>query len=216
MVYSHIRYKLKVVAVGDAGVGKTTFLKNMVDDTPLVQGTTTTIGMDYFSHSLVVDDQGTTVPLQLWDTAGEQRFRTLVPGYLQGAQIVLIFVDVTKFSTIQSFGYWKDLIDTEVKELHQVALIATHTDLGSRRIMAEKEIRAMAMDVGYLYFESDNLPDCRKRICHIMKTVVLKAMDLRIGCKLESSVIVPIQDQDTSDSSEEIDHLARFCNCFLF
>ncbi|XP_054849613.1 ras-related protein Rab-18-B-like [Eublepharis macularius] len=94
---------LKLLLVGDSGVGKSSLLLRFTEDQfePYLNPT---IGVDFKVKKMVVGD----LPLQLaiWDTAGQERFRTLTPSYYRGAQGVILVYDVTRRETFVGLESW--------------------------------------------------------------------------------------------------------------
>jgi small GTP-binding protein len=84
-------HRLKCCVVGDVGVGKTSLIHAFMDKS--VDSVKTTMGIDFFSKSMYV--QTTTVHLTLWDTAGAERYRSLMHSYLRDSQVILVVYDVT-------------------------------------------------------------------------------------------------------------------------
>ncbi|KAI3669261.1 hypothetical protein L6452_40489 [Arctium lappa] len=83
--------KFKVVFVGDDLVGKSSIITRYMYD----KFHTTyqpTIGIDFWSRTMSVED--TQIQLQLWDTAGHERFRCLIPSYIRDSSTVVIVYDV--------------------------------------------------------------------------------------------------------------------------
>jgi len=72
--------KHKVVFVGDSGVGKTSIIHYFIHGT-FIDRYKTTIGIDFKSKTLYLSDS--TVRLQIWDSAGQERFRSLIPSYIR-------------------------------------------------------------------------------------------------------------------------------------
>ena len=91
------RGKMKVALLGDAGVGKSSLIDRYVLDDFHIHYDTT-IGIDFFSKSLISDKFMTR--LQIWDTAGQERFRSLIPTYIRDINITIIVYDVTSCVSI--------------------------------------------------------------------------------------------------------------------
>ena len=91
---------LKILIIGESGVGKSSLLLRFTDD-QFDPEMAATIGVDfkvkcevlieeifkYFLKVKVMNQQGNRVKLAIWDTAGQERFRTLTPSYYRGAQV---------------------------------------------------------------------------------------------------------------------------------
>lgn len=78
---------LKILIIGESGVGKSSLLLRFTDDTFDAE-IGATIGVDFKVKTLAVD--GNRAKLAIWDTAGQERFRTLTPSYYRGAQGVIL------------------------------------------------------------------------------------------------------------------------------
>ncbi len=97
----------KVVIFGDGGVGKTSLVNRYL--TGVFKGDSTmTIGVDF--HMKKVEIEGKRVGLQIWDFAGEDRFRFLLPSYVRGAAGGIFMYDITRYSSIKNFGEWMDVV----------------------------------------------------------------------------------------------------------
>ncbi|XP_029428666.1 ras-related protein Rab-18-B-like isoform X3 [Rhinatrema bivittatum] len=100
---------LKLLLIGESGVGKSSLLLRFTDDhfDPQLGST---IGVDFKVKKLEVD--GNPVKLAIWDTAGQERFRTLTPSYYRGAQGVILVYDVTRKDTLQRLMTWLSELET--------------------------------------------------------------------------------------------------------
>jgi small GTP-binding protein len=84
--------KYKIIFLGNQAVGKTSLIQRFIYDTyeDIYQPT---IGIDFLSKTMYVEDK--TVKLHLWDTAGDEKFRSLIPTYVKDAAIAVIMYDIT-------------------------------------------------------------------------------------------------------------------------
>ena len=93
----NIERTFKVVIFGDAGTGKTTlthrFLTNL-----FVHDVGSTIGVDF--QLKMIESEGQNVKLQIWDFAGEERFRFLLPSYVKGASGGIFMYDITNYASL--------------------------------------------------------------------------------------------------------------------
>lgn len=84
--------KFKIIFLGDQGVGKSSILNRFAND-KFEQDYQATIGLDFHSKNVKIDNQD--VRLLLYDTAGQEKFRSLIPMYIRDAHIILIVYDIT-------------------------------------------------------------------------------------------------------------------------
>jgi len=85
---------IKIVIIGDSGVGKTAILQRYVYDT-YNENSPPTFSVTFKSKEVPWDNKGTTVKLNLWDTAGQERYDALTKMYFKGAEAALIVYDIT-------------------------------------------------------------------------------------------------------------------------
>ena len=94
---------IKLLMLGDTGVGKTCLLVRYAYDS-FSPTFITTIGIDFKIKHLDLDDA--KVKLQIWDTAGQERFRTITVSYFKGAHGIILLYDVTDRETFESIRNW--------------------------------------------------------------------------------------------------------------
>ncbi|KAM9439580.1 ras-related protein Rab-18-B [Clarias gariepinus] len=100
---------LKILIIGESGVGKSSLLLRFTDDT-FDPELAATIGVDFKVKTIAVD--GNKAKLAIWDTAGQERFRTLTPSYYRGAQGVILVYDVTKRDSFTKLENWLSELET--------------------------------------------------------------------------------------------------------
>jgi len=98
----------KVVIVGDGGIGKSTMVQRLV--TGLYVAQRITIGTDLATFDVEMDDL-LKVRLQIWDFAGERRFRIFLPNYARGAVGCLLCYDITRRTSFDSLTEWYDIVN---------------------------------------------------------------------------------------------------------
>jgi len=116
----------KIVLLGDGGVGKTSFLHKF-DSNSFTPTYIPTIGIDFHIAS-VVKEENEFVKLQLWDTSGQQRFKTITSAYYRGAHGFLIFYDTTDGDSFDSVKNWKHEVDNYADSKCPVVIIGMKAD----------------------------------------------------------------------------------------
>lgn len=149
---------VKVIFVGDSGVGKTCLMERVFSDKFDVN-TPSTIGCDFRFKRLKFDQKN--VGLTLWDTAGQDRFQALTANYYRGAQGVLYVFDVTRRETLQSLeAKWMADFDSYATYPNAVKMIiANKVDLEDERQVSSDEGAAFARDHNCLYQETSAKTD---------------------------------------------------------
>lgn len=127
---SHARYK--ICLIGDGGVGKTTLVNRYISG-KYGEDFKMTIGVDFYVKSLEID--GINVSLQIWDFAGEHRFKNLLPNYVIGASGGIYMYDISRFSSLNNMEGWMDVIQKshiEQKNYLPMILVGGKSDLASQ------------------------------------------------------------------------------------
>ncbi|XP_066288862.1 ras-related protein Rab-22A-like [Branchiostoma lanceolatum] len=95
--------EIKLCLLGDSGVGKSSLVVRFVTDT-FTANLESTIGASFMSKTLVVND--TSYKFQIWDTAGQEKYRGLAPMYYRGAAAAIVVYDVTREGSFQTLKDW--------------------------------------------------------------------------------------------------------------
>ena len=167
----------KVCFFGDGGVGKTTLIGRYLTGI-FKTDQTITIGVDFHVKKILIDDK--LVSLQIWDFAGESRFRFLLPSYVLGASGGIFMYDVTRFSSLKNFPEWIDIfkkgfVGAKDKQL-PVIMVGSKLDLGYKRAVSSKEAYDLAKEqnlFGYIECSSKdgrNVEDIFTEIAKLMLT----------------------------------------------
>lgn len=108
---SRKRLLLKVIILGDAGVGKTSLLKQYVNKQFSYQYKAT-IGADFLMKEIIIGDQ--VVQLQLWDTAGQEKFHSLGSAFYRNAECCILVFDQTDPKTFETIDTWRSEFLTQL------------------------------------------------------------------------------------------------------
>jgi len=127
-------YVFKLLMIGDSGVGKSSLLLRFVDDT-FNASFMTTIGVDFKERTVKVG--GSVCKLEIWDTAGEERFRTITSSYYRGAHGIVVVYDVTDTKTFDSVKKWLLEIERYACKNVPVVLVGNKADLPGKKVSAE-------------------------------------------------------------------------------
>eukprot|EP00737_Agarophyton_chilense_P002968 gb/GEZJ01003432.1/.p1 GENE.gb/GEZJ01003432.1/~~gb/GEZJ01003432.1/.p1 ORF type:complete len:216 (+),score=31.94 gb/GEZJ01003432.1/:376-1023(+) len=145
-------YLYKLLLIGDSGVGKSCVLTRFADST-YEDCQTSTIGVDFKIRTIGIEDK--RVKLQIWDSAGQERFRTIAAAYYRGAHGVGIVFDITDEKSFQSVeGSWIEEIENNSSSPVRMLLIGNKCDLEDEREVQQEEAEALARKYGMSYIET--------------------------------------------------------------
>jgi Ras-related protein Rab-7A len=146
---------LKVIILGDSGVGKTSLMNQYVNKKFNAQYKAT-IGADFLTKEVTVDDR--LVTMQIWDTAGQERFQSLGVAFYRGADSCVLVFDVVQPKTFDNLDSWRDefLIQAGPRDPDNFpfVVLGNKIDVDSR-VVAQKRALAWCQAKGNVpYFET--------------------------------------------------------------
>uniref|UniRef100_A0A3B3I3H4 small monomeric GTPase n=1 Tax=Oryzias latipes TaxID=8090 RepID=A0A3B3I3H4_ORYLA len=151
-------YLIKFLALGDSGVGKTSFLYQYTDG-KFNSKFITTVGIDFREKTVLfpptgsggTSSKGQKIHLQLWDTAGQERFRSLTTAFFRDAMGFLLLFDLTNEQSFLNVRNWMSQLQMHAYcENPDVVLCGNKCDLMDQRAISEDEARELAEKYGYL------------------------------------------------------------------
>uniref|UniRef100_A0AAY4CBM1 Uncharacterized protein n=1 Tax=Denticeps clupeoides TaxID=299321 RepID=A0AAY4CBM1_9TELE len=130
---------LKVIILGDSGVGKTSLMNQYVNK-KFSNQYKATIGADFLTKEVMVDDR--LVTMQIWDTAGQERFQSLGVAFYRGADCCVLVFDVTAQNTFKTLDSWRDefLIQASPRdpENFPFVVLGNKIDLENRQVTTKR------------------------------------------------------------------------------
>jgi len=142
----------KILLLGDSTVGKTCFLLRYMDDS-FLDLHMATIGLDYRLKTMILEDQK-IVKVQLWDTAGQDKFRAITRNYYKGASGIILLFDVTNIKSFENIKKWINEIKEEISEKVSIILIGNKIDNANERKISKEQGEKLASEIGVKFFET--------------------------------------------------------------
>lgn len=148
----------KVVTIGSFAVGKTSLLNQYIYGT-FEDTVRATIGGAYVSKQVQVENK--TVNLGIWDTAGQDRFRSMAPMYCRGAHAAILVFDVSDAESLPALTSWLDEIDLTQKPIlvcvgNKCDIRDLDTDPDNPRCIPLEECKNYAANIDAAYFETSS------------------------------------------------------------
>ena len=142
--------KYKLIFLGDQSVGKSCILNRFLNDT-FEEEYQATIGLDFQSKNVQIDNQD--IHLLLYDTAGQEKFRSLIPMYTRDADIILLVYDISNKDSFSNLSQWlKDLTNVNMDEVI-LCIIGNKKDLSGNRVVNEEEGQKFAEEHDFIFQE---------------------------------------------------------------
>ncbi|EAX94967.1 guanine nucleotide regulatory protein, putative [Trichomonas vaginalis G3] len=182
MIGVDYKYNFKFIVIGSSGVGKTALLSRLIDGTFSPENQST-IGVEYLSTVIEVD--GNPIKLQIWDTAGQEKFRAIAKSYFRNAVGVILVYDITDRKSFDDLALWLNDVHTLCDPNAAVTLIGNKLDLSSSRAITTSEATSFANTHHLLYLETsarggDNVQEAFARAT---KSVYDRVENGQIVCK---------------------------------
>ena len=142
--------KYKLIFLGDQSVGKSCILNRFLNDT-FIEDYQATIGLDFQSKNVQIDNQD--IHLLLYDTAGQEKFRSLIPMYTRDANIILLVYDITSKESFNNLSQWlKDLTNININEVI-LCIVGNKIDLNEKREVEFDEGKKFAEEHDFIFNE---------------------------------------------------------------
>ena len=140
----------KIVFIGNPSTGKTSLLNRIVND-KFIPDYDSTIGVDFFTKTIYYNES--IFKIQLWDSAGQEKYRSLIPSYIRGASIIFLIFDLSWRESFDAIKNWLGFVNQYAnKDQIKLILVGNKNDL-ERKVKTE-EGKKLAEKEEMLYFET--------------------------------------------------------------
>jgi len=146
--YSMESPRQKIIFVGDSGVGKTTMIKNLNEE-PYKDLNESSIGIDFYSKKIKY--KGTEIRLQIWDTAGQEKYRGLIPSYIRNAALIFLIYDISSKESFNNLTQWIEFINSYEKT--KIVLCGNKIDLENERKVSKTQGEKFAKEKNLVFHE---------------------------------------------------------------
>lgn len=152
---------LKIILLGDSGVGKTCIINRYINNT-YVENQQSTINADFEEKKLNINSN--EVKIQIWDTAGQEKYRSITEAYYRGSSGAIIVFDITNEASFDAVKTWvQDYKDHQLENFN-IILAGNKSDLDERRHITNQAAEEYASSIDVKYFEvsaksSENIDD---------------------------------------------------------
>lgn len=144
-------YLFKYIIIGDSAVGKSCLLLQFTDKRfqPVHD---LTIGVEFGAR--MINIEGKQIKLQIWDTAGQESFRSITRSYYRGAAGALLVYDITRRETFQHLTTWLEDARHHSNANMVIMLIGNKTDLEAKRVVTREEGEQFAREHNLVFMET--------------------------------------------------------------
>jgi small GTP-binding protein len=176
-------YLFKFLIIGDSCVGKSCLLMRFADDN-FTETFTTTVGVDFSVRTIELDDK--IIKLQVWDCAGQERFRSIVTSYYRGAHGIILAYSVADKKTFDNIKFWHDDCKKQCGENINFILIGTKSDLEKKREVLYSQGVELGKELGAKFVETSAKKDIG--VTQVFHELTKLTIDTFISHKLNKNV----------------------------
>ena len=134
--------KIKIVLVGESGVGKTNLIR-VINDEPFEKSANSTVSSSYYEKDIIINNK--RYCYSLWDTVGQEVYRSLNQMYLKDAKIVLVVFALNNKISYQETNFWINSTKEALEEgKYIMALVANKSDLYNEQEVTDEEVKKRA------------------------------------------------------------------------
>ena len=145
-----VETKIKIILVGDTNVGKTSLLNRKKHNffNPVFS---TTIGVDFMSYKLETNET-----VYVWDTAGQEKFKSIISLYFRNIDGVILVYDITNRKSFENISRWINKIKTHTNNNPSLIIVGNKCDLNKYREVSEEELNNISIENNCLGIESSS------------------------------------------------------------
>jgi len=170
--YEQEEYKIKIIVVGDSGVGKTNLINRFASD-KFDTNSKATIGVEFVYKTLKINKE--VIKVEVWDTAGQERYRAITSSYYKGAKGAIIVYDITNEDSFNNVESWMNEVTKKGKTDMQFLLVGNKKDLVNDRKVTEQKGIDKAKELNMNLFEASALEktNVNEAFNYLMKEIYL-------------------------------------------
>ena len=184
---------IKIITLGDSHVGKSSLIVKYIDN-KFSNVYMSTIGFD-LKHKQINLKDGTEAKIMIYDTAGQERFKSLAANYIKKANGILLVYDIADHTTFENIGVWMESITEEKGDKLPIVLVGNKADLEDERQVSHKEGKDLAENKGFHFYETSckngaNVTECFLDLAELVYEKSGKKLSQNSNKKLENASAV--------------------------
>ncbi len=148
---NNYNYLFKYIIIGDPSVGKSNLLMKFANN-KFTEDYQSTIGVEFGAKNIRLNDQ--VYRIQIWDTAGQENFRSITRAYFKKCVCAMVVYDITSKESFEHIQNWIDDVHEQSPKTVLIVLIGNKIDLEERRVISTDEGNDFATQNGLIFMET--------------------------------------------------------------
>jgi Ras-related protein Rab-1A len=146
-------YVFKIIIIGNAGTGKTSLLSRLCNNI-FIDTYISTIGIDF--KTKVFDIDGYNVKLQIWDTAGQEKFKSIVSNYYRNINGIIVVFDLSDIKSFININNWMNERDKFCVANTSTIIVGTKSDIKKSELITYEMISEICIKYKASYIETSS------------------------------------------------------------
>ena len=185
----------KIIFVGDAATGKTSIINRIIDN-PFNEIYEISIGIDFMSKNIRFRGQNTKI--QIWDSAGQEKYKGLIPSYIRNSSLVFLVYDVSRKESFDNIINWINF----VRNIEKTIMVLCGNKIDLTREVEKSEGEELAKKEGLLFFECS--AKTNENIKYMFYSAVVELPNFGIEDESEKeNVIKELMEENGGDGFQE-------------
>ena len=185
----------KIIFVGDAATGKTSIINRIIDN-PFNEIYEISIGIDFMSKNIRFRGQNTKI--QIWDSAGQEKYKGLIPSYIRNSSLVFLVYDVSRKESFDNIINWINF----VRNIEKTIMVLCGNKIDLTREVEKSEGEELAKKEGLLFFECS--AKTNENIKYMFYSAVVELPNFGIEDESEKeTVIKELMEENGGDGFQE-------------
>ncbi len=188
-------YEFQVVVVGDSGVGKSNLIKRFINN-EFQSHSKATVGVEFLSKNFIINNE--IFKINIWDTSGQERYKSITTAYYKGAKGAMIIYDVTNQNSFNNVDKWFNEIKDKAYKNINLIMIGNKTDLEDKKVVSSEDSldKAKKFDIPVMETSALNASKVKEAFYLILKEMY----------KSVKPIVEPIMVEKECIINNEINH----------
>ena len=173
------KINIKLIILGDSGVGKSSIIQRYYSDS-FNENLQITLKANFLEKEIIINNQ--KINLELWDTAGQEKYRSLTQIFVKNSKIIIFAYSVTSLKSFESLNFWYDFVQKEIRKNTILGLAGNKTDLifenNYEEEVSEEKGKEFADKIG-ASFALVSAKESSKEIISLINELILNYLDNR-------------------------------------